>query len=60
MGCYLENLRYVQGDIQSGLNKLKAAMHEGPDATVMLTSSEGTTFYLLLTEQLGIKHRKEA
>jgi hypothetical protein len=60
MAGYLDNLRHVQAEIQSGLDKLKAGMQEGPNATVTLTNSEGTIFYLLLTEQLGIKHRKEA
>jgi hypothetical protein len=56
---YLENLQHVQGEIQSGLDKLKAGMCEGPNAKVTLTSNEGTILYRLLTEQLGVKHRRE-
>jgi hypothetical protein len=55
---YLDHLRHVQSEIQSGLDKLRAGLHEGPEATVTLTSNEATILYWLLTEQLGIKHRK--
>jgi hypothetical protein len=57
MASYEENVRYVRGEIQSALGKLKASMHRGPDGIVTLTNSEGTIIYRLLTEQLGIEHR---
>jgi hypothetical protein len=58
MASYQENLQYVQSEIQSALDKLKAGMREGPDGKVTLTNSEGMIFYRLLTEELGIKHHE--